>query len=242
MQIFIQWRIRKTYTYVFTCHHIAALNIVARLSVIVLPLNNPLLHPQLKVRATSRLPSPQPWVAGQFCNPARIAVPFYSRLPKAGQEGLFLSPLMNPGNVFYPPLTGGEARAGSVFSLRKPSPPKSPLFGEWPHWESGSTSSSMAKSFHSDLWPPLRPGGSLPHLPGAGLTAPSFPVKWLVCPMASQPLCHNLFLLACPGGAQLARPALLVAGSLDSACWGHTCSDFCWFVLFLEHLLLVPLI
>ena len=100
----------------------------------------------------------------------------------------------------------------------------------------------MAKSFHSDLWPPLRRVCSLPHLPGAGLAQASFPVKWLACPTASQPLCHNLFLLACPGGAQLARPALLVAGSLDSACWGHTCSDFCWFVLFMEHLLLVLLI
>lgn len=219
---------------------------------IVLPLNNPLLHPQPEVRATSRLLSPQPWVAGQFCNPAGIAVPFYSPSSQGRSGGSVSQPFDEPwqcllfffftGNVFYPPLTGGEARAGSVFSLRKPSPPKPPLLGEWPHWESGSTSSPLAKSFHSDLWPPLCPVRSLPRLPGAGLAAPSPPGKWLACPTASQSLCHNLFLLACPGGAHLVRPALLVAGSLDSACWGHMCSDFCWFVLFLEHLLLVPLI
>ena len=149
---------------------------------------------------------------------------------------------MNTGNGFHLLVIGGEGRAGSVFSLRKPTPAKSPLPGEWSHWESGSTSSSLAKSFHCDLCPPLRPVCSLPHLPGAGLAAPSPPMGWLACPTASWPLCHNLSLLASPGGAQLVSPALLVAGSLDSACRGAMCSVFCWFVLFLGHLLLVPLI
>lgn len=150
---------------------------------------------------------------------------------------------MNAGNGFHLLVTGGEGRAGSVFSLRKPTPPKSPLPGEWSHWESGSTPSSLAESFHSDSCPPLCPVCSLPHLPAdAGLTSPSPPVGWLACPTASQPLCHNLSLLACPRGAQLVSPALLVAGSLDSACRGDMCSVFCWFVLFLEHMLLVPLI
>lgn len=149
---------------------------------------------------------------------------------------------MNAGNGFHLLVIGGEGRAGSVFSLRKPAPTKSPLPGEWSRWESGSTSSSLAKSFHCDLCPPLRPVRSLPHLPGAGLAAPSPPMGWLACPTASRPLCHNLSLLACPGGAQLVSPALLVAGSLDSACRGDMCSVFCWFVLFLGHLLLVPLI
>ena len=43
-------------------------------------LNNPLLHLQPEVRATSRVlrpwgQSPRPWEAGQFCSPTGIAVP-----------------------------------------------------------------------------------------------------------------------------------------------------------------------